>query len=201
MRDYYGLVFLTLLGCAWVASAIHLPGKFVDPRDGQRYPSVKIGKQLWMARNLAYAAPGSSCGGDDSGDCERNGRLYTWSLARHVCPKGWHLPSDSEWMILETQLGMSQEQVRSRGARGTDQGVQVREGGSSGFNAPISGYRRPDGSYARRGERAAFWASTEANEDDAWHRDIRSDVGTIYRSEVTKTYALSVRCLSDREAR
>jgi uncharacterized protein (TIGR02145 family) len=65
--------------------------------------------------------------------------------------------------------------------------------------APISGYRRPDGTFARKGERAAFWAATETNQEDAWHRDIRPDTGTIYRSEVTKTYALSVRCVSDSE--
>ena len=193
----YKMIFIALLGCIWSASASHPPATFVDPRDGRHYPTVKIGKQLWMARNLAYAAPESWCYGDDFADCERNGRLYLWDVARNVCPKGWHLPGDSEWMILEAQLGISEDQVQGTKARGTDQGARLREGGSSGFNAPIAGYRRPDGSYARRSERAAFWASTEANKDDAWHRDIRADVGTIYRSEVTKTYALSVRCLGD----
>jgi uncharacterized protein (TIGR02145 family) len=197
----YRLIFFALLSCAWSSLATHPFNTFVDPRDGRRYPTVKIGKQLWMARNLAFAAPTSWCYAGDSADCERNGRLYTWDAARNVCPKGWHLPSDSEWMILEAQLGMPNEQVRSTKARGTDQGARLREGGSSGFNAPISGYRRPDGSYVRRGERAAFWADTEANKDDAWHRDIRSDVGTIYRSEVTKTYALSVRCVGDQPVR
>src|ERR687883_1187221 len=109
----YRLIFFALLSCAWSSLATHPFNTFVDPRDGRRYPTVKIGKQLWMARNLAFAAPTSWCYAGDSADCERNGRLYTWDAARNVCPKGWHLPSDSEWMILEAQLGMPNEQVRS----------------------------------------------------------------------------------------
>ena len=59
--------------------------------------------------------------------------------------------------------------------------------------------RGPDGSFARRGERAAFWTASEHNQENARHRDIRNSVGTVYRSPVTKTYALSVRCVREQD--
>lgn len=150
-----------------------------------------------MAENLAFPAPGSHCFDDDETDCEANGRLYTWDSARSACPPGWRLPSDADWMVLEARLGMPSAQLGARQFRGTDQGAQLRRDGSSGFDAPMAGYRRPSGEYVRRGERAAFWAATEANAEDAWHRDLRPDDARIYRSEVTKTYALSIRCVQD----
>ncbi|HEU4529904.1 MAG TPA: FISUMP domain-containing protein [Steroidobacteraceae bacterium] len=166
----------------------------VDARDGRTYRTARIGAQHWLTQNAMFAGPGSWCFGDEQADCDINGRLYTWEGARQACPDGARLPSDEDWIALEVALGMTPEDASKDRARGT-QGARLRRGGDSGFDAPISGYRRPDGSYVRRGERAAYWTSSETNAEDAWHRDVRSDVDTIYRSPVTKTYALSVRCV------
>jgi uncharacterized protein (TIGR02145 family) len=98
---------------------------------------------------------------------------------------------------MERDLGMAEEELRMERFRGTNQGARLRRDGDTGFEAPTSGYRRPDGSYDRRGQRSAFWLATEADESAAWHRDIRSDDDRIYRSSVPKEYALSVRCVRD----
>jgi uncharacterized protein (TIGR02145 family) len=169
---------------------------FVDSRDGQQYPIVKIGDQNWMGRDLSYQVKESYCY-QDKEDCPPNGRLYSWVVAMKACPDGWHVPSDDEWQKLEKYLGMPEEQLGVEQFRGTNQGAQLRRAGSSGFNAPITGYRRPDGSYARNGERSAYWLASEVDDKAAWHRDIRSDDDRIYRSSVPKEYALSVRCLQD----
>ena len=49
------------------------------------------------------------------------GRLYNWYAvddARGLCPSGWHVPTDGEFMTLEMELGMSESEAnRGRLAR------------------------------------------------------------------------------------
>ncbi len=63
---------------------------FTDPRDGQKYKTMKIGEQVWLAENLRYK------GGADSLDIGKAGNGYEWDSALVACPEGWHLPSKAE---------------------------------------------------------------------------------------------------------
>ncbi|MBN31745.1 MAG: hypothetical protein CL845_07135, partial [Crocinitomicaceae bacterium] len=52
------------------------------------------------------------------------GRLYNWYAvedSRGLCPSGWHVPTDGEFMTLEMELGMSELEANSTSWRGTDQ--------------------------------------------------------------------------------
>ena len=64
-------------------------GEFVDDRDNQKYKSVKIGNQVWMAQNLNYdyeqktrsGSASSFCYKNEPDSCGKYGRLYLWSAA------------------------------------------------------------------------------------------------------------------------
>ena len=89
---------------------------------------------------------------DEAQSLEENGRLYNGYAvddARGLCPSGWHVPTDEEWMALEMELGMSESEANSTGWRGTDEGTQLRstygwyEGGNGADNFGFSALLEP----------------------------------------------------------
>jgi len=62
---------------------------------GQKYKTVEIGGQTWMASNLNYPYDSSV----------KYGQLYNWNAAKTACPSGWHLPSLNEWRVLLETVG------------------------------------------------------------------------------------------------
>jgi len=173
-------------------------GQLTDNRDGITYKWVKIGNQVWMAENLNYNTPSSRCYDNNSSNCSKYGRLYTWEAAMKACPPGWHLPSDAEWTILTTSLGGESVAGGKMKARSGwfDNGNGTN---SSGFTALPGGYRYSGGNFCYLVEDAAFWSSTEYTySTDAWDRSLYYNDDDMGRVNNNKANGFSVRCLRNK---
>ncbi|NQT78248.1 MAG: hypothetical protein HQ565_11070 [Bacteroidetes bacterium] len=190
-----------------------------DPRDGKIYGTVQIGTQCWMAQNIDIGTringvqnmsdDGSIekyCYNDLESNCEEFGALYQWGEmmqyateeTQGICPAGWHLPAREEWEALEMALGMPEEQATATsGWQGTNEGTMLKAGGSSGFNALMSGWRTNGGSFAFGDFSATFWAATSSSTFNAWGRTLDSGNTQIRHVEGNKELGNAVRCLKD----
>jgi uncharacterized protein (TIGR02145 family) len=79
-------------------------GTLFDTRDGQSYPVVKIGNQIWLAENFRYLPTDlETNSGYESCVCYAKnlekgyGRLYDRKTANLIAPEGWHLPSKEDF--------------------------------------------------------------------------------------------------------
>ncbi len=139
------------------------------------------------------------------------GKLYNWYTtvdSRGLCPTGWHVPTDCEWMYLEGSLGMSVMDQETQGGRGTNEGGALKATtnwlspntgatNSSGFTALPGGYRSLNGSYNDIGISGYWWSSTENGSGNAWTRKLNYVSSNVNRDFDNKQNGFSVRCLRD----
>ena len=180
--------------------------------------TIKIGTQCWKKENLDVGTMinGSInqtnnsviekyCYDNDPSNCTIYGGLYQWNemmkystteSVQGICPKGFHLPSDNEWKIMEMFLGMTKLQADAEGNRGTDQGAQILITGTSGLDFPITGYGG-GGLFYGINFRTWIWTSSQSNTplDWAWQRG--PQWGQISRDLEQKTDSMPVRCIQN----
>ncbi len=181
--------------------------------DGNVYHTVEIGDQLWMKENLRVTKSPDGipvttyCYNDNVGYESTYGRLYTWDvimngsvteMAQGICPDGWHIPSDDEWKVLEIFLGMTEQEADMVNTwRGEGVGTSLIKGGTSGYEALLSGRRSSNGSYSLLEQYEYIWTSSEYGEY-AWRRCLSSMDSKVGRwNTFPKTYAFSVRCIKN----
>ena len=138
---------------------------------------------------------------------------------RGICPEGWHLPSDAEWLAMEQrQTTMDITGINWRGNHagklaGSDSWIAVTTLGApgnysntyrnaSGFSAVPAGQYR-EMSFSQVGQCAHFWSSEEDsspivyNTPGAWARALANNSPTVSRNYCSKNDSYSVRCLRD----
>jgi len=188
-----------------------------DNRDGQVYPTVAIGPQCWMAKNLNIGSqiPASVpqvnngtiekyCYNDQSQHCLDLGGLYQWNEAmeyintpgaRGICPEGWHIPADEEWCSMERVLDAGVT-CTTAGWRGTTAGVDLRTGGNSGFEALMAGYVLPSGASYDYGVYTHYWVSS-INGAEVWSRALKISEPGVLRYFYGPAHGFSLRCVND----
>jgi uncharacterized protein (TIGR02145 family) len=202
-------------------SLILIDGAFTDPRDGEEYKVVLIGDQLWMAENLkatryndgtdippvtgidewtALDSPGYCWYGNDyETHGTIYGALYNWYAVNtgKLCPEGWHIPSDEEWVKLITYCGGYEVAGGKLKENGTEHWISPNVGATDeyGFTALPADARYLYREYYFLGIHAHWWSSTEHDEDHAWIHYLLNEYTGVIRIPPDKRYGLSVRCI------
>jgi uncharacterized protein (TIGR02145 family) len=217
----------------------------VTDTDGNVYQTVKIGNQVWMAENLRVTKynDGSAIPLDTStttrnmattpkycfyinttnaDSIKKYGALYNWYVVnpanpKKIAPADWHVPSDSEWTVLEKYLvlngfnwdgtwdtAQSNKIAKSLAAK-TDWypsfipgaiGNDLTENNSSGFSALPGGYYYDYGFFTQNSN-GLWWSATESDATSAWSRDLSYPYSHLYRLSYYKSCGFSVRLLRD----
>ena len=130
---------ISISGCNGLTSIVY---------KGKTYDLIEIGGQCWFKNNLKTDTMrngdliGSSSGSSDPYWSTRTTPyrrtnnswgyyvyLYNWfavNSSKGLCPSGWHVPSDCDWMYLEKSLGMDLTELENFGWRGTNEGGKLK---------------------------------------------------------------------------
>ena len=197
---YYQYSVRCVLGSSSSSSSSITYGEFTDGRDEQKYRTVKIGTQTWMADNLNHAIGDSQCYDGDATICKKYGRLYGSETALTACPTGWKLPSRLDWTTLLEFVGKnSGKKLRARSSNwidnyGTDK---------YGFSAMPGGYRRSgNNEFVYLNEYTVWWTSTRSSDEALYEVDMEGKYdGYTYDPRISdfnnKGYKYSIRCLKE----
>lgn len=194
MRSIVLLLLISL-----VALMVACSDSFTDPRDGQSYDIVQIGSQTWMAENLNYEVEGSTCPEGENSNCSRYGRLYTWDIARTVCPEGWHLPDSADFEQLIADVGGAD--VAGYALKSTSGWFKKGNGSDDyGFKALPAGYRlggseSAPGKFDGIGGYAHLWSATETADGLAYYMLLDFSIKVAKLGAFGKDEARSVRCV------
>lgn len=198
---------------------------FTDSRDEQKYNTVTIGNQTWMAENLNFKTNDSFCYDDKEEKCAQYGRLYTWFAAmgheclkdydcslssgtiQGVCPDGWHIPLRSEFEELIAFVGGQDSAGKMLKSVLGWKSFWIGMGSDAyGFSALPVGYRvyysNRDIYFTGDSSDAKFWSSEDSLDNwsgnNAWAFALSLSYGSpgAYIDDFQKsTYSFSIRCV------
>lgn len=187
------LVIALVASSASIAASKAKKNEIKDARDKKKYRTVVIDGRKWMADNLNYKMPGSTCYREDEDNCMVYGRLYTWEAAQKACPAGFHLPTNEEfeslWKAAGGDFNAGYLIKANYGWSGETNGNDTLK-----FSAMPAGNMFDDGTYGNENKFAFFWSSsTEGGDASVWYLSSKS-MGFSYMMK-PKNFGFSVRCV------
>ena len=201
--------------------------------DGNIYSTALIGEYWWMTENLKSTKfnDGSNipCVKDQSiwlrldssaycyyqnneNYADTLGFLYNWYAVNSgkLCPTGWRVPTDNEWMRIEgtadTKYSTNGSIWDKLGLRGFDAGQRLKsvKGWRKGVTGPddlgfsaLPGGERLSRFYAG-GSSGFWWTSTEASSSSAYYRSLIYSFEFVARDTHPKRMGFSVRCIKNK---
>ena len=137
------------------------------------------------------------------------GYYYNWAAASRVdiCPKGWHVPTQTEWQNIVSAAGASTTDGAvklaggclwySTSSSGTNPNNYVHsERDKWGFSAVPAGFCNGT-TFTNAGYVAFFWSATQTTNYDARYRYVGFNNQYVHEGNYGKRYGFSVRCLRD----
>ncbi len=188
-------------------SLIPCGSTLTDLRDGKTYPTVQIGSQCWMQKNLDYGTTiptiihqTDNCIAEQylqSSIVNPGNRksLYQWDeLMRYesapgsqgLCPPGWHVPSESDWNIL---FNYYDGQSRA--------GEALMDPFLNGFKADPDGVLYQNTIWSFADFAVLFWSSTPVDATRAWSHGMNGINFSVSSYPAMKADAFPVRCVRD----
>lgn len=191
---------------------------WLDPRDGQSYRTVEVAGVCWFAENLNYGTMIDAsnvqsnngmvekyCYSNQESYCDDHGGLYQWNEmmdyatvegVKGICPDGWRVSTDEDWLQAEMALGMAESDALLNNIwRGTNQGTKMKQGGSSGLEIQMSG--RYVSGFGYMGSHTYLWTSNELG-SEAYRRCFSASASNIGRyTSFGKDAGFSVRCVKE----
>jgi len=207
---------------------------------------IKIGSQTWTTKNLNVSTfkngvlipetktqqdwekaakekkPAWCYYQNDPLNGDKYGKLYNWyavSDPRGLAPKGWHVPSDTEWKKLIDFLGgeeVAGTKLKSKTGWVATDGkainasdknvattVMLDSGPSEASNGTNeSGFTALPGGLCNYNQttslgNACWWCSTESSPTNAVYYFIKSNFDNINRFNYNKQIGFSVRCVKN----
>jgi uncharacterized protein (TIGR02145 family) len=195
----------------------------ITDQQGNLYRTIKIDSQEWMAENLKTSVyrngeqilnvtnnaqwqsltSGAWCTYSNNLALEcPYGKLYNWYAVadpRGLCPTGWHVPTESDWLILENSIGGSMIAGGKMKNHGNQYWTTPNTGATneSGFSGLPGGVRFAAGTYNRLGTYAYWWSSTQKTATGGVYRYLYYNDSIAGITDDTKVLGLSIRCLKD----
>jgi len=179
-----------------------------DIRDNKIYPTVQIGSQCWMRKNLNYgtAIQGTTeqtdncvnekyCYNDDQTQCGIYGGLYQWDElmaynntpgSQGLCPPGWHVPTQAEWMTL-FNANLTQGLA----------GKPLQDSIINGFRAIESGIIYSNMTWKFKGFATFFWSSNSYDAIKALSHSMNLQNFGVSDYYSNRSNAFAARCLKD----
>ena len=175
--------------------AVKPSNSYKDPRDKQKYRTIKVDDRIWFADNLNYKMDGSFCYKEDDSQCQAYGRLYTWDAAVNACPQGFHLPTDDDfqslWQAAGADFNAAYLLKAAYGWSGETNGSDTLK-----FSAMPAGNRFDDETYGNLSKFAFFWSSEASKEKQnarVWYMTSKSMAFSFMNKP--KIFGFSVRCV------
>jgi uncharacterized protein (TIGR02145 family) len=206
-NQYYDLIEIG--GQCWFAENLAA----TQFNDGSNIPTVSTGAAWGALSTPAYCWYNNNASLISSYLNGKLGALYNaYAVStNNLCPIGWHVPSDCEWMYLENALGLTVSEQMQQDWRGQNiaLGGQLKDIGwtapnlgatnSSGWSALPGGNRMGTASASFSGinNYGYWWTSNDYNAVSNWTRDAAYSLSSFDRSITQKRAGYSVRCLKD----